>query len=339
MGKSVSFTRTWVGLGLAAGLFLGCQHFLGQEDRPASPVGDTSSDPPAEMALRMTMKQTSECRTLRDKVLAADAAGAATVTLQTDFIRKCIEEAESADSAGKVVFPSDLLPDGHTPCRWLVSGVDRGSKELVIKFRYYCPDECDTHASGESALHARICRDPVPGCAVLKAKLAYMDPKSEGYARLRLHLAEHCGAPDTPRPPNDTPKPPKPALPITAVLLCDSLRESLAGLDPSTEEYGTAKHAWYSQCLETKPYNDPTICGHLMSRLKGMDTTSREYPLLKHEIALRCPDLVPKEPAKPSYPQPISPECADLQKQMAQPGLPHEEYSRLKQLYSEKCFH
>lgn len=467
MAKSVFFTRTWMGLGLAAGLLLGCQQFLGQEEKAPVPAGDAASDPPEDMALKLTMKGTAECRALRDQVLAADAAGQVTVTLQTDFIRNCIVEARSADSSGKVVIPADLLPDDSLRCRWLVSGIDGGREELVIKFRYDCPDDCDSLSRADSVRHGRICRDPMPECADLRAKLASLDTGSMDYDRLRRLLSERCGVHDTLHPPKDTSvapapcdslkrllatvdtssvehdrilallrercgrpdtliRPPAPfpcdslklrlarldtgsteyahvlallkacpsrpdsgrpvltfcdslklrlgtldsasedyhrilrilrekcwhpdtgivkplpperdSLPITSLLLCDSLRQRMASLDPSSVEYGKTKQQWYQQCLEPKPVNDSTLCGDLVSRLEGMDTTSREYPLLRHEAAIRCPAWLPAEPVQPVDPVPLSPECADIQKRMSRPGLSHEEYSRLKQLFSEKCF-
>lgn len=372
MAGSVSFTSMMMGLGMAASLFLGCQQLLDQEDKAPTPAGGAASDAPAEMALKLAMKETDACRALHAQVLAADAAGEATVTLQTDFIRHCIEEVKSTDAAGKVVIPADLIPDDRTRCRWLISEIEGGREELVIKFHYYCPAECDTRSLVDSTHHTLICRDPKPDCVDLKARLAAMDPESEEYARLRHFLAEHCGARDTVHIPKDTlvmpacdslrhrmaaldpaseeyarlkhhftelcvPKPPIDTLPPRPLPLCDSLRMILSTLDPASGEYARINRQWHEACVEPVPIDPPRdsiFCEGLLARMHGMDPASPDHAMLKEQWTLRCTDH-PADPIEPV--DPVHAECDAVRKRMESVDPASADYAHLRGLLSEKC--
>lgn len=325
MAKSVSFTRTWIGLGMAAALVLGCQEFLGQENKTPVPAGDVTSDPPAEMALKLAMKETDECRALRAQVLAADAAGEATVTLRTDFIRNCIEEVKSSDAAGKVIISADLIPDDRTRCRWLVSEIEGGREELVVKFRYYCPDDCDTLRLVDSARHANVCRDPKPDCDDLKARLASMDPKSEEYARLRLFLSEHCGARDTLRPPKDT-------VPTD----CETLRKRISRMDTASEDYHRAVRLYREKCLVQPPKDTvivpPAPCDSMRRLLGDLDPASEEYALLKRRFEANCTVKPPVDTLDP-----VLTSCDSLKRRLSAVDTASVEYDRILALLREKC--
>lgn len=346
MKKTVNFTRAILGLGLASSLFLGCEQFLGQSADKTTPVDDKTlvNTAPENVSLQLAIKETEDCKALRDRVLAAHAVGEAPGALETDFISRCVVEVkpDAGADAGKIItVPAALVPDAMTRCRWIVAQIEGGANELVIKFRYYCPDDCDTLAVKDSVRHVKLCRDPAPDCATMKRKLVEMDTATEEYARLRRFLHEHCGLPDPTRPPKDTVRPiePKPVL-----THCDSLRKHLGTLDPATEEYRKLKAAWYEHCEKPRdtvivpkpdPIPAPTTCESLRKQLAALDPASPEYAHLKEMVHLKCE--VPRDTVIVPKPDPHPTECEQIMAKLKALDPASPDYARLKAYYAEKC--
>lgn len=323
MRKSISIARGLMGLGLVSALFLGCQQFLGQEEAAKKEGVQVESGVASEVALQLSIKETSECQALRDQVLAADAAGEATVTLQTDFIRNCIVEVKSSDPVKVPIIDPALIVDAKSRCRWIISEIEGGRKDLIIKLHYWCPDECDTLKVIDSVRHVRICKDPAPDCAALKAKLALLDPKSGEYARLRLFLSQHCGTHDTILPPKD---------PILTD--CEILRKKLSGMDTTGAEFQRLLHAYHGKCV--LPPKDtvivrPTLCDSLRKQLAALDPASEAYAKMKRYYTEKC--LTPVD----TIVKPLPIHCDSLKRLLAAADPVSEAYARLKRLIAEKC--
>lgn len=312
-----------MGLALASSLFLGCQQFLGDSSKED---GKNLNKPPEDVALTLSVKQTPECAALREKVAAARAEGKAPGDLESGFIRDCIEEVKASDARKDIVLPPDLVPDPLTRCRWIVAQIDGGHDELIIKFKYWCPDDCDSMARIDTIDHGKYCRDPKPDCEEFRKKLATMDPNSEEYARLKRFLAENCGV----KPPLDTiPKPitycdslkrrlmagffgpdelerihrqlaercnGDSILPPKPVGYCDSLRRLMNSGHLTSEDSIRIMRQLTEKCGVKPPIIPPVNCDSLRRQLAGMDTTTAEFLKLRSYYLMKCPQDPPKPP-------------------------------------------
>lgn len=341
MRISVPFIRATLGMGLAASLFLGCEQFLAKPEGDQPKGGDKVTTAPEDVALQLSIKETEDCKAMRDQVLAAHSAGQAPGALETDFISHCIVEVNPAAGAvadAKITLPPDLVPDEATRCHWIVTQIEGGREELIVKFRYYCPDDCDSLAVRDSLRHVKLCRDPDPAidCAELKRKLASMDPLSEEYARLRHFLHEHCKA--------TTPVEPEPAL-----YYCDSLRLKLSKLDPASEDYARLKKLYMERCEvphDTVKLPVDTIkvpvseCDQIMMKLKSLPPDSPDYARLKAYYGEHCAVVKPIEPEpiepKPVPDQPVS-HCEAYRLKLAGVPVDSPDYLHLKELVAKEC--
>jgi hypothetical protein len=315
-----------LGLGLAATLMFGCQQpeTMGGADNVEDRMVDQA---PEDMALKLSVKQTEECRSLREKVLAAREAGQAPGDLEADFIARCVEEVKPGD-ASRIAVPIDLQPDPATRCRWIVAQIDGGREELVIKFRYYCPDECVRIAAlADTAPREKYCRDTVPDCAGLKRKLEAMDPASEEYARLRRYIAENCvAAPpgDTVRNPGDTLRPP-----IDTLSDCEILLKRIRSLGADSADYARLRNLYNSKCGGQDTVPKPiAYCDSLRHLLRTAILDSAALARVKRELAARCgTDRPPVD----------SLGCDDIRARLAGMSADSDTYVRLKDHYYDMC--
>lgn len=364
MRKSIAKSRMLLGLGLGLGLaailMIGCQQpeTMSGADKVEDRLVDQA---PEELSLKLTVRQTEECRSLREKVQAARKAGQVPGDREAGFIAQCLEEVKSGDGS-RIAVPVELQPDPATRCRWIVAQIDGGREELVIKFRYYCPDECVRIAAlADTARQEKYCRDPGPDCAGLKRRLEAMDPASEEYARLRRFIAENCVAVpprDTVRNPGDTLRPPVDTLSDCEILLkrirslgadtadharlrrlydskcggqdtvltpCEAFRRRLASVDTNAAEYGRLLARYTAECIEPRPV---TYCDSLRNLLRTALLDSAALARVKRELAARCgTDRPPVD----------SLGCDDIRARLAGMSMDSDAYVRQRNRYNEMC--
>lgn len=311
-----------MGLAFASSLFLGCEQFMGEK----SPEKNLENNPPADVALQLSVKQTDECKALRDRVLAARNGGEATGDLEAGFIRNCIDEVKPVDGRRDTILPPNLVPDPRTRCHWIVAQIDGGHDELIIKFKYWCPDDCDTLARTDSAGHLKYCRDPKPDCEELRRKLANMDPKSEEYARLKRFLDGNCGV----KPPIDTIIRPKP------VGYCDSLRHLLVLGFLDSVSLDRVHRQLAEKCgRDTIHPPKPIVnCDSLRRLMNSGTLSSEDSARIGRQMREWCGLQPPCDTIRP--PKPIS-YCDSLHRLLASGTLDSATLSRIKHEFMEKC--
>lgn len=156
MASRKSFTHVLAGLGLATTFFLGCQDFMSQN---ASSGTATVTDQNTEsVSLKLAIKDSGACLELKDRIVAAHAAGTSLGGADSAFAANCIREVRGADTLK--VLPPAMIPDDKSRCQWIRTQIDVGRDEMTIKFRHYCPDDCDTLLDKDSAGQVKYCRDP-----------------------------------------------------------------------------------------------------------------------------------------------------------------------------------
>jgi predicted metal-binding transcription factor (methanogenesis marker protein 9) len=282
-------------MGLSLSLFLGCQNFMDQTGN-----GDGGAILPSEeMALSLAVKEENSCAQLHEQVAAARVTGSELPDVEDQIARQCINELPPLDKDIRI--PSDRVPDGKIRCRWIRVQIENGRGELVVKFRYHCPDSCARIEIRDPDTHRRLCVDPVSDCAELRKKLSTLRPDSEEYARLKALIAQKCG--DRPDPVEDT---------------CLQIRRKLSTLDPNSAEYARLRHLYAEKCM------DPVFsCEEMRRRLASLDPSSPEYARLKALIAEKCVDHPPT--------------CEEMRAKLATLDPASEEYARLKAVIDEKC--
>jgi hypothetical protein len=302
--------RALLGFGLAGALFTGCQDFFGQQadDTPAAAADNQA---PAELALKLSIKDSGGCLELRNQIEAIKGGAAVDAELIAKFANQCVEEAKGQSSEHH-----DL--DDQVRCRWILSQIEGGREELVVKFRYYCPDSCETMVMEDSTEHAKVCREPKPeekpSCEELKKRLAGMDTTTEEYARLRHFVREICEEPKPlPTPEEDT---------------CRIIREKLSKLVAGSDEYLTWKKIYLARCEEPKPDPVPPVtCDELRKKLAETDNPE-DSARLATELAKRCP--VP-------HPVPVpGPNCDSLRLMLHEADSGSEAYDRIYHMMAEK---
>jgi hypothetical protein len=269
--------RALTGFGLASALFVGCE--FGQKPIDDTPSQANVNQDPSELALKLSVKDTGACLELKHQIELIKAGGEVDAELIAKFARECVVEIK--DSKPVIIPPNDQIR-----CRWILSQIDGGRDELVVKFRYYCPDSCQSMVMDDSLQHDKVCREPKPeekpSCEELKQRLAAMDTATEEYKRLRHFVAEICSEPHP--DPIPVPKPPT----------CDELRrklESAYGEDSVRLANELANH-----CPVPHPLPGPN-CDSLRLLLNQADSGSAEYNRIYHMMAehkCRLPEPVPQ---------------------------------------------
>jgi hypothetical protein len=343
MEKSKSIIQMFTGLALSTTLFLGCQDFMGQKSDGNLVTKDNEA--PQEVALQLSIKDSGACLELKNHIQAAHEAqtaheaGSALLASDSAFLTNCVHEVRHEDaSKPKPIIPPVLTPDDRTRCHWIVAQIDRGREEMVIKYRYYCPDDCNNMARGDSVVHEKYCRDPKPDCMELKAKLAHMDPASEEFARLH-HLIgdicmEHPPIDSLPPMPHGDSLPPMPhgdSLPPKPH--CDSL--------PPIPHGDSLPPLPHGDSLPPKPHGDslPPImppakisCDSLRILIAHSDVNSEAYAKYKRIYGETCVDLKP-----PVILPPVPPTCDELRKKLALLDPASADYAHLKGSIAEHC--
>ncbi len=264
MRMSISISRTLIGMGVASALFLGCQQLAGRDDASSGNPDVTGAGAVSDFDLALRVKPTEECLALQELLLAADSAGETSLTVEGDFVKLCLEEVKPGPD-GAIHIPPGLVPPKPSRCKWLVSQVDSGNSEYIVKLLYNCPEPCDTALADTVKGHCPVPR-PKPDCPSLIARFDTLDTASREYSKLKHFLHHHCGiidpdhpvppARDTllppPPPPRDTLPPPPPREPT----LCDSIHVGLAGLDKTSDEYAALKEQHDAVCHIPPPPKD-----------------------------------------------------------------------------------
>jgi hypothetical protein len=262
------------GLGLAAGLFWGCQDLLSQkEDSSGTPAIATDAT-----ALRLSVKDDSVCREQWSVILAARTNGQPDSVAEAAFLSGCVSEIKPGKDHIHPHIPRHLEPDSLSRCRWIVKEIEGGRDSLTVSYKRYCPDECHKLET-DSARHEHLCH--VPGvkppkpprhdtgeCLVIRLKLDSLPPGDSTRIALESQYKELCAPPkppvDTtkpPKPPIDTlPKPPKDTsvhppkdtLPKPPIDRCADLLEKLNSVSPDSAEYPHLKEIYVKECLAPK---------------------------------------------------------------------------------------
>lgn len=270
MRLSMPMGRALLGFGLAATVLLGCEKFVEEQ----GDAGKTEEGAPENLALQLSVKPTEECRDLRDVVMAARQAGNPTEQAEKAFLAKCVEEVEPR-SDGKVILPPQHLEiDDFSRCRWIVSQIEGGRDELTVKFRYYCPDDCDTLAAVDSVRHFKLCRDSRPDCEHLTSKLSRLDSNSEEYHRLARYLGETCW--NIPDKPNH----------LDSLRHCDTLRMQLARAEINSPRHDSLTAELRVRCGFVVPPVTP--CDSLLTLLVRSNLSQEGVLRLKHQIDSLC---------------------------------------------------
>jgi len=327
MASIKSSTHVLAGLGLATVLFLGCQDFLSQN---ASNSSVTVTDQnPESVSLRLAIKDSGACLELKDRIVAAHAAGTEPGGSDSAFAANCIREVIGADTAK--VLPPAMIPDDRTRCRWIRTQIDVGRDEMTIKFRHYCPDDCDTLLDKDSTEHVKYCRDPKHDSAGVKPPehdTGAVKPPDHDTVPPRnlcdsLHIMMMGTVPGTQihkdqeadfklrcvEPPHDSVKEPphdtaivKPPVILPPIVPpkpnCDSLRLMLSKLDTASADYARIKHLMGETCPMPKPVIVPVVpptvnCDELRAKLALIDSTSLDFARLQGSLREHCPTPAP----------------------------------------------
>lgn len=353
MSGSKNIMRALAGLGLAGALFMGCQDLLNNGKDSSNPSVTPGTAAPADLALRLTVKDSGACRDLEAQIEAAKAGGRIDTAEIATFAGACIKEIVPGDTGKHVELPPVVLPDSQLRCRWIRTQIDGGREDLVIKFHYYCPDDCDGKDSADTAEHAKLCREPrpeeKPSCDTLKTTLKDMDSNSEEGSRLKRFVGDMCREP---KPVPDTNPEPKP-LPGPN---CDSLRLMLSQADSGSETYAMLLHMMMEKkCVlphhdslppEPKPVPDSMLpppkpvpgpnCDSLRLMLSQADSGSETYSMLLHMMMeKKC--VMPHPDTLPPAPKPVpGPSCDSLRLMLSQADSGSETYSMLLHAMVEK---
>jgi hypothetical protein len=205
-------------------------------------------------------------------------------------VARCVKEVVPVDiGRPNVVIKPELVPDDRTRCHWIMTQIDVGRNEMLIRFRYYCPDECVLLMKTDTISHDTYCRDPKPDCEALKTRLASMDKTSLDFERLSRLIRDVCLIPPIPKPDPIVP-------PVTTE--CEAIRLKLSQMDPASPDYAKLKLYYTEHCLNILPPPPPpeikppvaVDCEALRLKLSLVDPASKDYVYIKDMIAKNCPD-------------------------------------------------
>lgn len=279
-----SIVRLVTGLSLTAGIFLGCQDFLGQKDDKAASAVSTD-----ETALRLSIKDETACRERMGAIVEARKAGKADSAAVEAFLAACVKEVRADRDRPVPAIPPHLVPDSGMRCHWIGSQIRGGRDEMTVNFKRYCADDCRKLDSTDGVRHEMFCRD----------------------STFRPHR-------DTLRPPRDTTVwPPRDSVwpardsikwpprdtgfcdtlhvrpPITRDSACMDLKARLAATAPGSAERAALEKLAAESCGARVPH--VFECEVLAAKLELMDPASAGYARLKAALAGHCP-VVPVAP-------------------------------------------
>ncbi|MEO6098314.1 MAG: hypothetical protein ABIW76_22630, partial [Fibrobacteria bacterium] len=202
------------GLGLAAGLFWGCQDLLSQKDDPSSGTPVTAD----ETVLSLSIKDDPACREQWNSILAARTNGHPDSMAESAFLSGCVKEIKAGKDKIPPIIPPGLVPDSLSRCHWIVAQIEGGRNEMTVSYKRYCPNDCRKLEDKDSVRHEHLCRDsgvdttkpprdtvkvprdtiekpPHPNtseCAAIKLKLSMAKPGEPGRADLERMFKMHC---------------------------------------------------------------------------------------------------------------------------------------------------
>lgn len=346
MKISATTLRLLTGIGLAAGLFLGCQNILDQSadtSTPTTPAADQS-------ALRLSIKDDSTCRDQWSAILAGRTSGNVDSAAEAGFLASCVKEVKPTDK-GVPVVPPNLVPDSNTRCHWIVSQIEGGRDSMTVSYNRYCPDDCRKLEAVDSTRHEKLCHEPgrEPGKGPGKDTM-----EIHGKDTLDIHGKDTTGASDKPRPRDDT---------------CKLLLGKLNALKPGEAGRADAEHNFALRCKDpvlppkdtsvTPPAHNPyeDTCRMIKAKLAATAPGTAGRADLEHLYAGLCKewipvDSLPKPPVdtlvKPPFPKPpidtakvpATPHdsvCIDLKLRLgaSAPGTPG--HADLEAAFKAKC--
>ncbi|MDB5049138.1 MAG: hypothetical protein JWO30_2209 [Fibrobacteres bacterium] len=316
MKLSIPTVRLLTGLGLTAGLFLGCQNILDQSKDNAAADPVTTTD---DASLRLSIKDDSTCREQWGVILNARTSGHADSAAEAAFLSACVKEVKATDK-GIPVIPPNLVPDSNTRCHWIVSQIEGGREEMTVSYKRYCPEDCRKLEIGDSARHEKLCREPGEGpgkdpgedtCRMLREKLELVKPGEAGRTDLEHMFLGMCKD-SIPKPPHDTiVNPPRPN-PYEDT--CRMIKAKLELVKPGEPGRADLEHLYAAMCKEwipidslPKPPRDTVVvppkdtlpkppvvnCDELRKKLLTLDTASADYKRLKGSFREHCPEKPP----------------------------------------------
>ncbi len=337
--------RYLAGLGLAAGLLLGCQDFLNNSDKKSEVV--TTTDDGATGSLSLSIKDDSSCREQWRSILDARTAGRADSAAEMVFLSTCVKEVVVTKDMPKPTIPPALLPDSGTRCRWIVSQIEGGRDSLTVSYKKYCPEDCRKLEIHDTVAHERLCHDPIPPippkplpddtCRMLAEKLRLTKPGEPGRAELEHNfLARKCG--DLP---HDTiVVPPKPLPDDT----CRMLREKLAATHPGDAGRADLEHMFAARkcgdlpkdtVIVHPPMTDhDSICMDLKLRLSAA-TSDAQRAELEAAFKAKCMVVVPPKDTVVIKPPLVN--CDELRKKLAGLDPASDSAQRLMVTLKEHC--
>ena len=324
-----SFTRVMAGLALSTTLFLGCQDFLGQKSETTT-TPNTENLTPQEVALKLKIKDSAACLEMKDKIIAAHEKGTDIRTTDSTFVANCVQEVPRTDGdKPNLPVPPILTPDDKTRCHWILTQIDGGREEMVLKFRFYCPDDCKSMETADTLGHEKYCRDPKPDCSELTRKLSLMDAATEDFARLHHLIGEVC----VEHPKVDS-IPPQPKPPLPDMSICDSLKIELSKSTPGTELHKAQEVTFREHCPAPEPIKPvpmPDFCVDLKIKLGASAPGTPEHIELEHMFKEKCMEPVPPVVVPPKV------NCDEIRAKLAgmEPGSA--DYTALKTRLAESC--
>jgi hypothetical protein len=340
---SIPTLRYLAGLGLAAGLLLGCQDFLGQDKGTTDPAIVTTNDDAGSLSL--SIKDDPGCRDQWRAILDARSAGHADSASEASFLATCVKEVVIGKDQPKPVIPPALLPDSGTRCKWIVAQIDGGRDSLTVSYKKYCPDDCRILLAKDSISHERLCHDSIKvppkdtgvatrpvddTCRMLREKLAMTKPGEPGRAELEHMFAlRKCG---------DLPKDTVVAPPRPDTGDCAALRLKLSMVKPGEPGRTDLERMYAERCKDTAIVKPPLVnCDSLRKQLAGRDPNSTDAINIAVTLKEHCPEKPPVIlPPKDSLP-PRDSICMDLKLRMSTAAVGSQERIELEAAFKAKC--
>lgn len=270
-----------------------------------------------EVALRLGVKATEECQSLRESLAAASEADQD--SLHEDFADRCVEKVRDAE--GHDLPPLDdalRVRDGH--CRFVAVDVKPSGDEIVVTYRKLCREDGDDDGEHHDGLDDGDKEDDdgdkhdglderegeKSECGDLHERIAKADLSEADLAALRERFAAVCTEPEH-----------EPT--------CDGLRERLAQDGLSESDLAALRERFEKACTEPHEELD---CEALRKRLADADLPEADKAALSERLEKACSAPEHEVPAE---------ECASWLERLAQMNPESGDYRELRGKIAEHC--
>lgn len=337
--------RIAAGLGLAAGLMIGCQDLL----NPGKTANDPAATGDETGSLSLSIRNDSTCRGEWQAILDARTAGHPDSASEAAFLASCVIEVKPGKDEPKPVVPPALRPDSGIRCKWIVSQIEGGRDSLTVSYQKYCPDDCRKLEIADSASHEKLCREPKPG-PVFPPRHAGDDSDShKGPGDDSLPPKPHGDDSLPPKPHGDDSLPPKPPVPDDT---CKMLHEKLEVVKPGEAGRAELEHLFALRCKEPVPRDSmlpppppkdtgapklppppkpapDSICLELKLRLASTAPGDSGRSELEAAFKAKCMEAIPVPPPTLN--------CDELRKKLALLDPASVDYAHLASTLKEHC--